>query len=89
MFSHFYEVMEIFKILISKILSFNFHENKRASGVKEKSFSLVSKMLYFRLQKRKKKQKKTSKNVADTISKIAKEVRSIYLYIYMQIYFII
>ena len=84
MFSHFYEVMEI-----SKILSFNFHENKRASGVKEKSFSLVSKMLYFRLQKRKKKQKKTSKNVADTISKIAKEVRSIYLYIYMQIYFII
>ena len=83
MFSHFYEVMEIFKILISKILSFNFHENKRASGVKEKSFSLVSKMLYFRLQKRKKKQKKTSKNVADTISKIAKEVRSIYLYIYI------
>ena len=58
MFSHFYEVMEIFKILISKILSFNFHENKRASGVKEKSFSLVSKMLYFRLQKRKKKNKK-------------------------------
>ena len=56
------DILWRYEILISKILNFLiFSRTKRALETKQKTFFLVSQVLYFRLKKQ------TSKNVADTV----------------------